>query len=75
MKNMQHGACLFDATLSLQQRPVNGSNLARVLASHPFMTARIVAAIYYQALRLWLKKVPFFSHPDKQEAPNPASRP
>jgi hypothetical protein len=75
MRNMRDGQRLFDATLSLQERPVTGINLAHALVSHPFMTARIVTAIYYQALRLWLKKIPFFIHPDKQEAPNPASRP
>lgn len=29
----------------------------------PFMTLRVTAGIYYQALRLWLKRIPFISHP------------
>ena len=74
MKNYQHSEKLFDATLSLREQPVNGFNLARVLVRFPFMTLRIITAIHYQALRLWLKKVPFCTHPDKLEAPNPVSK-
>lgn len=75
MKNYQRGEILFDATLSLHQKQINGLNLAGVLLGYPLMTLKIIAAIHYQALRLWLKKVPFFPHPDKQEAPNPVRRP
>lgn len=75
MKNYQQGEQLFDATLSLQQQAVTAINLARVLARYPLMTVKIVAAIHYQALQLWLKKVPFYTHPDKLEAPNPVSKP
>ncbi|MBT8116285.1 MAG: DUF1365 domain-containing protein [Gammaproteobacteria bacterium] len=69
MKNYQDGTHLFDATLSLEEKPITGPALAGVLFRYPFMTVKIVAAIYYQALRLWLKKVPFVTHPDKLEAP------
>jgi DUF1365 family protein len=75
MKNYREDRQLFDATLSLQQRPFTAANLAGVLIRYPMMTVKIIAAIYYQALRLWLKKVPFFPHPDKMEAPNPVRRP
>jgi hypothetical protein len=74
MKNYQDGERLFDATLSLKPQPVNGSTLALALIRYPFMTAKIIAAIYYQALRLWLKRVPVFAHPDQQEAPSPVRR-
>jgi DUF1365 family protein len=70
MKNYQRGELLFDATLSLEESPVTGRTLAGVLLRYPFMTVKIVTAIYYQALRLWLKKIPFVPHPDKLEAPD-----
>ncbi|MGB5606425.1 MAG: DUF1365 domain-containing protein [Gammaproteobacteria bacterium] len=74
MKNFQQGKTLFDATLSLRQQPVTGINLAGALIRYPLLTAKVVAAIYYQALRLWLKRIPYIPHPDKQEAPNPVRR-
>lgn len=75
MKNYRQGKPLFDATLSLKQRPCTAGNLANVLVRYPLITIRIVAAIYYQALRLWLKRTPFFPHPDKPEAPNTVRKP
>lgn len=69
MQNHQSGGKLFDATLSLRRKPISSGSLALVLLRFPFMTARVSVAIYYQALRLWLKKIPFYPHPEKKEAP------
>ena len=54
---------LFDATLSLRRRPLGGRTLAATLLRFPWMTARVVTAIHWQALRLWLKRVPYHAHP------------
>ena len=69
LQNSQDGDKLFDATLSLDREPITSASLSGVLLRFPLMTLKIKAAIYYQALRLWLKKIPFITHPAKKEAP------
>lgn len=68
MENHQHGKKIFDATLKLEQRGISSSNLSKALIAFPMITLKIVFAIYYQAMKLWLKKIPFVNHP-KDEAP------
>ena len=55
MNVLRSGARDFDATLVLQRRPFDGTQLARVLWRFPLMTLKVVAAIHWEALRLWLK--------------------
>ncbi|MDX1946508.1 MAG: DUF1365 domain-containing protein [Pirellulaceae bacterium] len=54
---------VFDANLRLRRREITTANLARALARHPLMTVQVVAAIYWQALRLLWKRTPVFPHP------------
>lgn len=56
----------FDATLVLHRRPLNRVGLARVLLRYPLMTLKVIAAIHWQALRLFLKRTPVYDHPRKQ---------
>jgi len=65
MENHVDGEKCFDATLKLERKEISGRALARVLLVYPLMTLRVFAAIHWQALRLWLKRVPVFDHPDK----------
>lgn len=74
MQNFRHGEKIFDATLGMDRRPIDATSLASTLLRQPFMTARVVTAIYFQALRLWLKRVPFHHHPAQGEAPGTANR-
>ncbi len=74
MENYRKQEKVFDATLTLKRAPITSYNLARILVVYPMVTLKVVAGIYFEALRLWIKKIPFYSHPDeKKEAPKSAS--
>lgn len=55
--------CQFDATLQLKAEALTPKSMTRIPLRFPFMTLKVVLGIYWQALRLWLKGIPFFSHP------------
>lgn len=65
MINYENGKRLFDASLSLVQKPVTRRNLTRMLWLYPAMTVKVVSLIYWQALKLLLKGTPFYTHPEK----------
>jgi len=63
MDNFEDGVSVFDATLVLHREEISTASLARVLVRFPASCVRVLAAIYWQALRVWLKRVPFHPHP------------
>ncbi len=67
LANLSDGEMIFDATMSLTRRPLTRQKLTAMFLRYPMMTAQITAAIYWQALLLWWKKCPFYSHPKKRE--------
>ncbi len=63
MENWKQGKKFFEANLSMKRKPINSFSLAKTFIRYPLMTWKVKAAIYYQALLLWLQKYPFYSHP------------
>jgi DUF1365 family protein len=54
---------LFLGKLHLARHNMNTAAIRHLALKYPFMTFKVVAAIYWQALRLWMRKVPFQRHP------------
>ena len=67
MIDYQNGEKLFDASLALERQEISPRMLRHVLIKYPLMTAKVTAMIYWQALRLLLKKTPVFVHPKKRK--------
>jgi len=63
MQSFENERRVFSATLGMRERAVTAGNLSRVLVRYPGMTAKVVGAIYWQALKLRLKGAPFHEHP------------
>ena len=54
---------VFDAHLVLDRLPMTHGNMARMLALDPLITGRVTSLIHWQALKLWVKRAPLFTHP------------
>lgn len=69
---VESGARMLDATIDLRRRPWAARDIRRTLARYPWLTAKVIAAIHFEALRLWLKGVRYRPHPG---TPPSAGRP
>jgi len=65
MESREGGELVFDATLAMRRVEVTGRSLAWALIRHPLMTGEVIGRIYFEAMRLWLKRIPAVPHPSK----------
>jgi DUF1365 family protein len=52
---------VLHSTLGGQRTPLTNRALAWFLLKYPWVTVKIMALIHWQALRLWLRRVPWFA--------------
>ncbi len=64
-KDIKH----FVANIDMQRIELNSSSLLNVLLSIPSMTIKTVFGIYWQALKLFIKGVPFYPNPEQGKKP------
>jgi len=63
----EHGAECFRAGMKLALSPLDHRAMGQIPLRFPLVTLKVVTAIYWQAFRLWIKRIPFHSHPDSPE--------
>lgn len=62
------GAAILHTSLSGRPLPFTAQSAVRLLLRQPLMTLGVVFRIHWQALRLWIKGVPFFRKPSPPNA-------
>jgi len=68
LANIEDNTTVFQASMKLQKFVLDRSTLQRFLWTHPLMSWKVVAAIYWQAFKLWWKKCPLYSHPHIEDS-------
>lgn len=54
----------FDATLAMKKREITKTSLFKAWLFAPLMPIKVVAGIYWQAAKLFAKRIPFIAHPE-----------
>jgi DUF1365 family protein len=60
----------LDATLTLHRREITAGRLNLMLLKHPLMTLKVIAAIHWQAFKLWCLGCPQHPHPEHATSAN-----
>jgi len=63
LENWQGNQKIMDATMALAREEITTNSLNKILIRFPWMTVKVIGAIYWQALKLWWKGTPLFDHP------------
>ena len=57
---------IMSVALNTQLQPMNASNQFKWIVTKPFQSLKMFSGIYWQAFKIWLKKIPFHTNPESQ---------
>ena len=66
MNLIQKESSIFNATLNLKAEQLDSTLATKIPFKYPFICLKVITAIYWNALRLWLKRIPFNDHPNSE---------
>lgn len=66
IKLLKQSVPVFSAGLDLHSLPLSAQSVRRILFASGWQSLKTVIRIYYQALRLWIKKATFYPHPKRR---------
>jgi DUF1365 family protein len=69
------GERFFISTLTGTRQPLTDANLLKYFLSFPLITLKVIGLIHWQALKLWLKKLPFHRKGDNMPLQKGVYRP
>lgn len=67
LENHQKNTCHTDATIVFKKKNFSRLQLVLLALSQPAMTLKVGFGIYWQAIKLWKLKSPFYNHPQAEE--------
>jgi len=67
MKVNRNDETLVRVFMNTQLKPMDAADTPNVVWSRPYQPLKMLAGIYWQAAKLKLKRIPFFSHPNTRE--------
>jgi len=71
----EHGETTLVSWIRGERRPLTDARLAWYAIRFPLLTVKIIAAIHWQAFRLWMKRIPHFRKADQPELQRDLHRP
>ena len=75
VNDVRDGRNLLITTLSGLRRPLTDREILRLSLRYPLVTLKVITAIHWQALRLWLKRVPWYAKSDRRDLQRGVFRP
>ena len=75
VNDVRDGRPLLVTTLTGTRRPLSDGEILRLSARYPLVTLKVITAIHWHALRLWLKRVPWHAKADRRDLQRGVFRP